>query len=461
MNIENRAIREFRIKMAALLILKKVLLAATVWGILWGTVVVVLRAAVGMPRSTLLVGGIVLILAVSWAVAAALRQLPGRTAVRASLDKHSASGGLIMAAETADLGGWKNLLSPVPAPRLRWRGKVSWGRFAGAVLFVCISFLIPERFVEISRAQPLDIREEVNQLAAGIDVLKEEEIIELTQAETLEEKLAEIQTEASGEDPVKTWEALDHLTDLLSQESKETAEDALAATERLTEAETLAEALINEGSEMEKGLLAESMTALSGLVEEAAKEDALLASQLSELEGDLSSLSPEQLKAISDALRFSKGEISDKLANLNKADLIGLDTLKACEKLGQCNGEGLAAFLAENSDKMAVEECVGLWCRNALGGISRGPGHVRMTWSEEAAADGAKFKEEVLPLSNITSLEDSEVIGLSSAAPTVEKSGVAPRSGGLNGAAAGGGSSFTHTVLPRHKGAVKRYFERP
>lgn len=461
MNIENKAIREFRIKMAALLILRKVLLAATVWGLLWGTVVIVLRAAMGMPRSTLLVGGIVLILAVAWAVVAALRQLPGRTAVRASLDKHSASGGLMMAAETADLGNWKILLSPVRTPRLRWRGKVSWGRFAGAVVFVCVSFLIPERFVEISRAQPLDIREEVSQLAAGIDVLKEEEIIELTQAETLEEKLAEVQAEASGEDPVKTWEALDHLTDLLSQESKEAAEDALAATERLTEAETLAEALINEGSEMEKGLLAESMTALSGLVQEAAKEDALLASQLSELEGDLGSLSPEQLKAISNALRLSKGEISDILANLNKANLIGLDTLKASEKLGQCNSEGLAGFLAENSDKMGVSECVGLWCRNALGAITRGPGHVPMTWSEGTPTDGAKFKAEALPLSNLASLEDSEVIGLSSAAPSVEDSGAAPRSGGLSGASAGGGSSFKQAVLPRHKEAVRRYFERP
>lgn len=461
MNIENKAIREFRIKMAALLILRKVLLAATVWGLLWGTVVIVLRAAMGMPRSTLLVGGIVLILAVAWAVVAALRQLPGRTAVRASLDKHSASGGLMMAAETADLGNWKNLLSPVRTPRLRWRGKVSWGRFAGAVVFVCVSFLIPERFVEISRAQPLDIREEVSQLAAGIDVLKEEEIIELTQAETLEEKLAEVQAEASGEDPVKTWEALDHLTDLLSQESKEAAEDALAATERLTEAETLAEALINEGSEMEKGLLAESMTALSGLVQEAAKEDALLTSQLSELEGDLSSLSPEQLEAISNALRLSKGEISDILANLNKANLIGLDTLKAAEKLGQCNSEGLAGFLAENSDKMGVSECVGLWCRNALRAITRGPGHVPMTWSEGTPTDGAKFKAEALPLSNLASLEDSEVIGLSSAAPSVEDSGAAPRSGGLSGASAGGGSSFKQAVLPRHKEAVRRYFERP
>ena len=76
----------------------------------------------------------------------------------------------------------------------------SWGRFVGALLFVCISFLIPQRFVEISKANPLNIREEVNQLAEGINVLKEEKIIEAAEAEMLEEKLDQLQAEASGEE---------------------------------------------------------------------------------------------------------------------------------------------------------------------------------------------------------------------------------------------------------------------
>ena len=53
---------------------------------------------------------------------------------------------------------------------------------------------------------------------------------------------------------------------------------------------------------MEAGLLAESMMALSGLVQEAAKEDALLASQLPELDGDLSSLTPNNSRQF--PLRF-------------------------------------------------------------------------------------------------------------------------------------------------------------
>ena len=457
MNIDTKAIRKFRTKMAALLILKKTLAVVTVWGLVWGTVVIVLRAAIGLPRLPLLVGVVGLILAIGCAIVLALRQIPTRTALRASLDKHSGAGGLMMAAETVELGNWRKQMPSIRLPRLRWHGGVSWARFAGAVLFVCISFLMPQRFVEISKAQPLDIHEEVKQLADGIDVLQEEEIIELVEAEAFEEKLDQLQAEASGEDPVKTWEALDHLADTLSQESTNAAQEALSETERLTEAETLSEGLINEGSEMAAELLAESMAALSGLVQETAQENALLAAQLPDLKGDANSLTPDQLKAISEALRLTKGDIYDRLVKLHEVNLIDLETLKACEKLGQCNSDGLAAFLAENADSMSIVQCIGGWCR----GINRGPGHAPMTWTEGTTEEGAKFKAEVLPLSNIASLEDSEIAGLSVGAPSVETSSLPPQSGALSGATAGGGSSFNQTVLPRHKGAVKRYFERP
>ena len=457
MHTGDKSIRKFRTKMAALLILKKTLAVVTVWGLAWGTVVIVLRAAIGMPRVSLLVGGIGLILAIGCAVVLALRQIPTRTALRASLDKHSGAGGLIMAAETVELGDWRKEMPLINSPRLRWRGGVSWARFAGAVLFVCISFLIPQRFVEISKAQPLDIREEVKQLADGIDVLKEEEIIGLAEAETLEEKLAQLQEEALGDDPVKTWETLDHLADTLSQESTNAAQEALNETERLTEAETLSEGLINEGSEMEAALLAESMAALSGLVQEAAQENELLAAQLPDLEGTENSFTLEELKEISAALRFTKSEIYDRLMKLQEVNLVDLEILEALEKLGECDSDGLAAFLTENADTMSILQCIGGWCR----GIGRGPGHAPMTWSDGATEEGAKFKAEALPLSNIASLEDSELVGLSVAAPSVETSTVLPESGGLSGATAGGGSSVTQTVLPRHKGAVKRYFERP
>lgn len=458
MNSGEKAIRWYRIKLAMLMVLKKMLAAATVWGLLWGTAIIVLRATIGMPRFTLLIGVIGLSIAVIVAIILALRKIPNRIAVRASLDKYSGSGGLVMAAETEALGKWSEHIPRIHQPRFRWHGGISLIRFAGAAVFVFISFLIPQRFVEISKAHPLDISEEVNQLADGLDVLKEEEIIELTQAEALEKKLDQLQTEAAGEDPAKTWEALDHLADVISQESTAAAEDALNETEGLTEAETLADALMNDASEMDSRLFAEAMTALSGLLQKAGEENELLAEQLSNWDADAADFTSEQLKEISAALRLSKREIMDRLAKLNEVNLIDLETLNACEKLGECNSDGLAAFLADNSGLVSVSDCVGGWCR---GGIGRGPGHAPMTWTDGSTEEGAEFKEETLPLSNIASLQDSEIFGISAAAPSIEASNPIKQSAALNGASVGGGSSVTQTVLPRHKASVKRYFDRP
>ena len=80
MNTDDRAIRKFRTKMAVLLILKKTLAVVTVWCLIWGTVVIVIRAAIGMSHLPLLIGGIGLILAIGCAVVLALRQIPTRTA---------------------------------------------------------------------------------------------------------------------------------------------------------------------------------------------------------------------------------------------------------------------------------------------------------------------------------------------------------------------------------------------
>lgn len=83
-----------------------------------------------------------------------------------------------------------------------------------------------------------------------------------------------------------------------------------------------------------------------------------------------------------------------------------------------------------------------------------------MTWTDGTNEKDAKFKEKVLPPSAVAGLDDSQLVGLSASAPTADTSGVAAH-GALNNAATGGGSAYTQTILPRHKGAVKRYFERP
>src|SRR5437016_13103962 len=93
------AIRSLRRRLAAFLFLRRALALLALWLFLWGTAVLILRVSAGLSPLTLLWG-----LAAApplFAVAAllALRQVPGRAALCAALDRSGGCGGLLMAAE--------------------------------------------------------------------------------------------------------------------------------------------------------------------------------------------------------------------------------------------------------------------------------------------------------------------------------------------------------------------------
>ncbi len=56
MSADEKTISAFMFRVAALLVLKHALSCITAWGFLWGTAVLVLRAAVGTPRYPILWG---------------------------------------------------------------------------------------------------------------------------------------------------------------------------------------------------------------------------------------------------------------------------------------------------------------------------------------------------------------------------------------------------------------------
>jgi len=465
MDTYTKAIRSVRSKIAAFLLLRRMVTFVTVWGFLWGLVVLVLRGAVGVPLLPLVWGSAGLLVPIGLAVGLTLRCMPSRTAVRALLDRMSGCGGLLMAAEDRDIGRWERQIPSLSTPSLRWRNVRCWGLFAAATVFVLVSFLVPRRFAAIGSSHALDVGKEVEKLAAQIETLEEEEIIEPSRAESLEEKLTQLRLEASGEDPVKTWESLDHLEEIVAQTAREAAEDALGKTERLTQAETLAEGLAEGAAGMDPQLMAEAMRELADMVERAAEETDLFEGKLSsELMNfcKAGSLSPEQLGEISAALRLYKGDIARCLGRLCRAGLIDIETVRVCEELGEFDSTGLAAFLAENKDIGSVCELVGLWCEGlpGRGGVTRGRGDAPMTWSDGTSEEGATFKEQSLPPAAVAALKENLLVGVSIAAPSVADGVEASKVEALADAVAGGGAAHTQTILPRHRGAVKRYFER-
>jgi len=252
--------------------LRRAVTWVSAWLFVWGVVVLISRGVIGTERQPLVWGAIGIAVAIVAAVTWARRQVPGAQAVRAMFDRQSQAGGLVMARDDAELGDWSAKLPMLRGPRLRWRGGRAWGILAAACVFVCVSFAVPQAFVEITSKQPLDVSQQADELSEQIETLAEEKIIDRSQADELDEKLDQIQAEATADDPVKTWESLDHLRDTLSREADRATEQAMAQTQKLAEAESLAEGLTEDqqstNPQLDAELNAEAMNHLSQLMKQ-------------------------------------------------------------------------------------------------------------------------------------------------------------------------------------------------
>ncbi|HZF38742.1 MAG TPA: hypothetical protein VE715_07955 [Blastocatellia bacterium] len=461
----DQSIRRFIRRLALLLAFKLSLTFVTAWLFTWGAVALVLRAASATPRRQLLWGATGIAVAVIAAAALSRKRLPSRDSVRALLDNRNNCGGLLMAGADAEVGAWR--IPEITLPRARWRKARAFGLLAASFAFVLISLLAPVRFATTGAARPMDVSREVENLSAQIEALKEAQILEEARAEALEQKLDQLSQEASGEEPAKTWEALDHLNDAVEKAAKEAAETANARQERLARAEALAEGLMAGADQLDSKTMTEAMRTLGKMTQDAIKENESLAGDLSPetLEAIKSgSLKAENLKDVSKALSQSKSALNQKLSKLSQSGQLGRinpNSLKGGAQVNRRDNSGLAQFLKENAEKISVEEATLQWCegKGGSGAPARGRGDAAMTWTDRSSEKGAKFKEKVLPPSSVAGLNDSQLVGLSASAPTVSTGGVAAH-GALNNAASGGGSAYTQTILPRHRGAVKRYFDR-
>src|SRR5439155_19778273 len=103
---EERAITDFRLTLAGVYLLRNGLAALTVWAFVYGVAVLALRGAAGLSRLDLLWGLASLPLVLAPAVWLALRRLPSREKVRATLDRHGRCGGLVMTGAEQELGPW-------------------------------------------------------------------------------------------------------------------------------------------------------------------------------------------------------------------------------------------------------------------------------------------------------------------------------------------------------------------
>ncbi len=437
---------------------------ATVWLFLWGILVLIMRMVLGIETPTMLSGVAGIPLALMIAYIPARRRTPNADQIRAKLDALNLDGGILMASAETDLPEWSDEIILSKMPSARWHDSRATAAFITSCIFAATCFLIPQPQSPLLHNKTLAINELIDELQAQVELIKEEDIIVEERADILEENLERIAAEATEDDPMKTWEALDHVADSIEALSAKATEELMNLVEDATTMEALAEALSEALSE--QGIsddLAMAMQELSAMLK--AKElinklDGMLPPELAEALSK-QMLTPEQLKQLSECLRQCKEGALDKICKMCNASLVDADTLKQCQNIADDCEAALLAFMDENDSDAECLVCLAAMCtKPGNGGISRGRGDAPLTWTDGSDESGAGFIEQTLQPSALGGLDKSRLAGVSRGAPEENKETVEISGGALAETTARGGGAHKQRVLPQHKQAVMRYFHR-
>lgn len=426
-----------------------------------GVCVLVLRFGAGLTAIESLWGLAVLPVAMVIGALGALTRLSADEA-RAWLDDRWNCGGLLL----LDSEAWTERCSQIRVPRVRW-----FDRRLGVMLGVLGCFLIGALFVPVSSgpvSRPgFNLEPVVNALSEDIELLEELEAIEPDQAEQFAEELEQLMRLAKGDDPAQTWEALDHARQELDRLAEEAGEKLADQASRSAAIEEMASQLSDMLEQSPDGLTAEQAEAIRRALEELDHESlpesvreamARLSQSLSESQGQQSQASQE--------LRESAGQCSGgAMAGLGQLASGGMIDPS---RLGQAGADREAARLAlrQLMEEYAQGECssgdmlalLSGMCSGS-GGINRGPGAAALTWRDQPSVLDAEF-DPVLVDSEAIDQEQSVFLSDGAALPDGEQPGAGSSGGAIGTARSAESRSSTPLVLPRHREAVRRYFER-
>jgi len=458
-----------------LLWLRHAVVLGTGWLFAWGLAALVLRLTLAPPGTRLAaIGGAGLLAAGAAGLWPAWRRRPEAQAVMAVLDGAGRCGGLAMAsgASPAARAAWGARLPAPGAARLEWRARRPLTGLGLACLFAAGALGLPVTPAAEMKNPGLDMSEPLARVGEQIEMLEEARLLPAEKAEVAKETMEKLRREASGRDPARAWEALDHLRQSLRARGAEAAEETLEAMEALAPARALAEALMEEAGPPEAGWREQARRELGKRIEAAMeKAGAPLREVLDpawnealEAEALDRAMDRAQLERLAEATRRAMAERARLMERLEAQALAEEADRARAGQLNELDGASLARLLeaeGEGEPAASISRGVEAWMEQRHWGISQNGGEAPLTRREEAShEEAADFRPILLPEAEAKALAESRLMGLGAAAPEANEAPIETSSGALKGAASGGGSAAGHRVLPRHRAAVRHYFDR-
>ena len=240
------------------------------------------------------------------------------------LDRRRELGGLAMSSSAEGFAPWSGKVTATQAPAVRWRGGPAWAALGLAAAFLIGAVLTPMPAAS-AEGSSLHVQRQLDGLREQVSVLEEERVIEQERADALRDDAQRVAERAQADDPVRTWEALDHLASELAEHGAEAQDSARKQAADAAAAAALAGALDPARLDAAGGLNDEQLGgALDALAElSAAAMDGDLPPMLAGLDAEAlaAGLDAETLAALNEMMEGRGEELAAMMAALREAGL--------------------------------------------------------------------------------------------------------------------------------------------
>ena len=377
----------------------------------------------------LILFGVLILSTLFTALIMAWKRQPEPDRIITLLDRVNNGGGMLLSASELVDSGWKNELAVNELPVIKFNSSKALIIFISALLFAVGGFLVPHAVEASVGNTHMDIKNETQTLSEQLQVLEEEEIVTKKEVVNLRKQMEKMEKNAAGEDPVKTWEALDHIKESLSSKAQEFAEKAARKTEALSLSQKTLQALKdarkNASASDHNMAMNEMAKLMQKLVEDCPKLSEKLSKELKDMLGE-GKLDMDGLEQLLNSQQLTQEQLEKLLKKLKEKGLCNNPGNSNCSS-GQCgektmvtreNFEDLMKMLDEESKgkggKCSMSYMMMVCCGGGKGGINRGRGDAPMTWNEkEINRDDFDFKALTLPADAVNNLKKSKLLGVS------------------------------------------------
>lgn len=421
----------------------------------FGATVLVVKLLIPQAWPNVLWGALGLIPAFGVAWWFSQRNYTSRWQSVARLDTSLSTGGLLMMLSELPDEEWEKALPQLEAAWKQAIPRVRPKRFT-SFLALPLLFAVGACFVPLHEGtSAIVLRNTVGQQAAQelealLNSIDKEQVLDEEEKKQLQDEIKKI-AEETRETPLthEKWETVDALRERMKMRLESTSMLALKASDAaamLAAAESADGELDLERIDILEKDLGEALTKLGkkGVFKGAPQE---LQDQLQRLMKNGKFRAPEdaaEREELLDELREFLDDENRKLAELRKK-------CSGC-KGGECDGDEFD----EEGNCSGNANCN----RPGRGGVTRGRGDAELTWGDESDKQGTKFKEVVLPRGTQDDPKD-EIVAIQKSTPIEEPGGEAPRSARRADEAAAGQATWNRKLNPRHRNAVRKYFDTP